>query len=253
MSSYRDFAAVYDRLMSDIDYAARTDYLLTLFEKYDKPPRLLLDIACGTGGFSLEFAKRGVEVIGADPSEDMLCVAREKAQESGTDVLFLCQAAENLDLYGTVDGAICCLDSLNHITDYGVFCEALGRVTLFLETGRLFLFDLNTVYKHNKVLSDHTFVIEQNGVYCVWQNETDPQEALTEITLDFFLEENGVYLRGGEAFAEKAYTQTEISDAIQKAGLELIAVLDDETKAPPTEKSERIIYVTRKISETKSF
>ena len=253
MSSYRDFAAVYDRLMSDIDYAARTDGLLALFETYDKTPRLLLDVACGTGGFSLEFAKRGMEVIGADPSEEMLAVAREKAQKNGADVLFLCQAAENLDLYGTVDGAICCLDSLNHITEYDVFCDALARVTLFLETGRLFLFDLNTVYKHNEVLSDHTFVIEQNGVFCVWQNETDPAEHLTDITLDFFTEENGAYARGGEEFAERAYTEEEIRAAITAAGLELVAEIDDETKAPPTAKTERVIYVTRKISETKSF
>lgn len=253
MSGYRDFAAVYDRLMSDIDYAARTEYLLSLFEKYDKTPRLLLDVACGTGGFSLEFAKRGTEVIGADPSEEMLSVAREKAQETGAEVLFLCQSAENLDLYGTVDGAVCCLDSLNHITEYGTFRQALARVTLFLETGRLFLFDLNTVYKHNEILSDHTFVLEEDGVFCVWQNETDPTDHLTAITLDFFEEENGVYLRGGEEFAEKAYREEEIYAAIQDAGLELVTEIDDETKAPPTEKTERIIYVTRKIAETKSF
>jgi ubiquinone/menaquinone biosynthesis C-methylase UbiE len=87
-----------------------------------------------------------------------LSVAREKSAEQGNDVLYLCQDAAKLDLYGTVDGAICCLDSLNHITDYDKFCEAVSRVSLFLEKDRLFIFDVNTVYKHKEVLGNNTFV-----------------------------------------------------------------------------------------------
>ena len=253
MNYYTDFACVYDRLMTETDYAGRTEYLVELFQKYDRLPTLLLDLACGTGEFSLGFQKYGMDVIGVDPSEEMLSVAREKAAACGADILFLCQAAENLDLYGTVDGAVCCLDSLNHITEYRDFCKAIERVTLFLETGRLFIFDLNTVYKHNTVLADHTFVIEQNDVFCVWQNETDPKTNQTDITLDFFIEENGSYLRGGEEFSEKAYTKDEIISAIRQAGLELITVLDAETKGSPTEKTEREIYITKKITKTKSF
>ena len=77
MESYSQFASVYDRLMSDVDYKARTAYLLKLFKKHGKTPTLLLDLACGTGGFSNEMARRGIEVIGVDMSEEMLAVARE--------------------------------------------------------------------------------------------------------------------------------------------------------------------------------
>lgn len=45
---------------------------------------LVLDIACGTGDFSIEALKHGVKrVIGADISEKMLEVAREKAKNKG--------------------------------------------------------------------------------------------------------------------------------------------------------------------------
>lgn len=45
---------------------------------------LVLDIACGTGDFSIEALKHGVKrVIGADISEKMLDVAREKAKNKG--------------------------------------------------------------------------------------------------------------------------------------------------------------------------
>jgi hypothetical protein len=58
-------------------------------------------------------------------SEDMLCLARENSINADTSILFLCQKAEELDLYGTVDGAICCLDSLNHITDINLLKKAI--------------------------------------------------------------------------------------------------------------------------------
>lgn len=47
---------------------------------------LVLDIACGTGDFSIEALKHGVKrVIGADISENMLVVAREKAKNKGLE------------------------------------------------------------------------------------------------------------------------------------------------------------------------
>ena len=94
MDSYSQFAEVYDRLMNDVDYKGRTDYLLKLFEKHSKTPTLLLDLACGTGGFSNQMALKGIEVIGVDMSEDMLSKARENSAELETDVLFLCQKAQ---------------------------------------------------------------------------------------------------------------------------------------------------------------
>lgn len=249
MSNYDSFAEVYDSLMCDVNYTERTEYLLKLFDKYDRKPTLLLDLACGTGGFSNELAKRGIEIIGVDASQEMLSSAFKKSEEAGTDVFYLCQRAEYLDLYGTVDGAICCLDSLNHITDYADFSSALQRVGLFLEKGRLFIFDVNTVYKHKHVLADNTYIIEENGVYCAWQNFTDEESHVTDIVLDFFKEENGVYRRFGEEFSERAYTEKEIENAAAEAGLEILAVLDDITGNPITETSERAVYVTRKVKE----
>ena len=71
---YDAFSRYYDDLTGDVDYKKRTAYLMKLFKKYGKAPKLLLDVACGTGGFSNEFARLGVEVIGTDISEEMLKV-----------------------------------------------------------------------------------------------------------------------------------------------------------------------------------
>ena len=244
---YSIFADFYDELTYDVDYKKRTAYLMKLFKKFGKSPKLLLDVACGTGGFSNEFAKLGVEVIGTDISEEMLNIARENSLDMGLDVLYLCQAAEELDLYGTVDGAVCCLDSLNHITDYKKLCKALEKVSLFLEPDCLFIFDVNTEYKHREILGDNVFVMDREQVYCVWANAYNEKKKTVDIMLDFFVKEGEAYSRFSEEFSERAYTNEELSAALKKAGLQIIEIFDDMTEKPLNDKSQRAIYVTKKV------
>lgn len=245
--AYNDFAFVYDALMGDADYPKRSRYILKLFEKFGSVPTLLLDVACGTGNFSMEFAKTGTEVIGTDMSEDMLSVAREKSEEEGLNILYLCQKAEELDLYGTVDGAVCCMDSINHITDKKVLIKAFKKISLFLEKNKLFIFDVNTPYKHREILGNNTFVFEEEGVFCVWQNEFDKKRMETAIKLDFFCEGEKGYNRSHEEFFERAYTEEELKKMLKSADFKVEAVFDDMTFKNPCEKSERMFFVCRKI------
>ena len=245
--AYNDFAFVYDTLMGDVDYHKRSGYILKLFKKFGSVPTLLLDVACGTGNFSIEFAKMGIEVIGTDMSEDMLSVAREKSHEAGLNVLYLCQKAEELDLYGTVDGAICCMDSINHITDKKVLSKALKKISLFLEKDKLFIFDVNTPYKHREVLGNNTFVFEEEGVFCVWQNEYNKRRLETAIKLDFFCETEKRYTRSHEEFFERAYTEEELKNMLKSAGFKVEAVFGDVTFKGPKEQDDRMFFVCRKI------
>jgi len=246
MGCYDNFASVYDLLMRDADYEGRTEYLLKLFEKYGTAPTLLLDVACGTGGFSNLFAQKGIEVIGVDMSEEMLMTAGENAAELDVDVLYLCQKAEELDLFGTVDGAICCLDSVNHITDKKELQRSFDKISLFLEPQKLFIFDVNTEYKHEKVLADNLFVMDEEDVYCVWQNSYNKEKKITDITLDFFIKDGDVYERSGEEFSERVYDFAELTQMIEKSGMSVVAIFDDMTENPVCDTTERAIFVCRK-------
>lgn len=245
---YTSFAETYDLLMQDVGYSERTEYLLSVFEKYSKRPTLMLDLACGTGNFSNELAKRNIQVIGVDISPEMLNIAKEKSEKEGVDVLYLCQDASELDLYGTVDGAVCCMDSINHITDKEVLAKAFKKVSLFLEPDCLFVFDVNTPYKHKEILGNNTFVIEEDNVYCVWQNEYFEEESLTEITLDFFeKQKNGDYTRSEQFIEERAYTVKELTSLLENAGFSVEAVFSDMSFEPLKETSERAVFVAKKV------
>ena len=248
MSMYNVFSRYYDYLTGDVDYKKRTKYLLSLFKKFDRKPSLLLDLACGTGGFSVQFSKAGIDVIGVDISEGMLDCAKKNSEKAGQDILFLCQDATKLELYGTVDGAICCLDSLNHITDYKDFCRAISRVALFLEKERLFIFDLNTEYKQREILGNNIFVIDEPPVYCVWSNLYFPDTKTTDVDLDFFEQnENGAYIRTGEEFLERCYDAKQVEKALENANFEILAVYEEMTENSPKKDTQRVVYVTRRI------
>ncbi len=248
MSGYNDFALFYDFFTEDVDYGKRTEYLCSLFHRFDRMPTLLLDMACGTGGFSFEFAKKGISVIGVDPSTEMLMRAQQKNAELKADVLFLNQTAAELELYGTVDGAVCCLDSLNHITDFEELKESFKKIALFLEKDRLFIFDMNTVFKHSEILADNCFVRETKELLCVWQNEFEAQNNLTNISIDIFAEnENGQYDRFSDYFAERGYTNEQITECLEYAGLSLEARFEEMTEEETKRNTERIVYVTRRV------
>jgi SAM-dependent methyltransferase len=248
MSNYNNFSPFYDLLTYDVDYKKRTAYLLKLFEKFDRKPTLLLDFACGTGSFSVELSKNDIDVIGVDASEGMLALAQEKNYSLKKPVMYLCQKGSELDLYGTVDGAVSCLDSLNHIVDYEELKTTIDKISLFLEKDRLFIFDVNTLYKHREVLGDSSFRIKRRGVECVWSNRLLEDKTTVEITLDFNYK-TGLFKKetAAEQFFERAYSESELEAALTSAGLKIEAVYAENTFESPKENTQRSVYITRKI------
>lgn len=246
MASYNAFAPFYDRFIRPVDYKKRAAYFDSIIAPDIGEQKLLLDLACGTGSLSIVLSQLGYDVIAADASPQMLSIAQQKAWDAGQQILFLNQRMETLDLYGTIDACVCALDSLNHLTDPRALRRALSRVSLFLAPGGVFVFDMNTPYKHRTLLADNCYVYEEGDTVCVWRNKTD-ETLLTEIALDFFTRQvDGRYARTGESFCERGYTVDQIADMLTVCGLTLSALYADDGFDAPNETSERYIFVTKK-------
>ena len=50
-----------------------------------------------------------------------------------------------------------------------------------------------------------------------------------------------------EEFSEWAYSIDDILNALDSAGLKLIAMYDDDTFNPPSEHSQRVVFVSKKV------
>ena len=244
MSGYHLFSQFYDNLTFNVDYTKRAEYLQSVLSLFGHDMGLTLDLACGTGTLTLELKSRGVDIFGIDGSYDMLSQAMDKAYDEGLEMLFLCQQMEKLDLYGTIDTCICTLDSLNHITDKAKLQTVFDRVALFMNPDGYFVFDVNTVYKHQHILADNTFVYDTDSVYCVWQNSLK-ENNIVSIDLDLFEREAEAYHRCSEHFKERAYAIDELKAMLEQSGFEVKAVYDDMTTDPLRDDSDRAVFVAR--------
>ena len=154
---------------------------------------------------------------------------------------------ERLDLYGTIDTCICTLDSLNHLVEKEKLQAVFDRVALFMNPGGIFLFDVNTVYKHRKILANNTFVYDTDQVYCVWQNSLKENNIIS-IDLDFFTREGAVYRRVSECFKERAYEVDDLKAMLAQSGFETLAVYHDLTDEPLRPDSDRSVFVARIVN-----
>lgn len=248
MASYGNFAYYYDSLTENVDYEKRCIYLKDLLAENGVGEGILLDLACGTGTIALGLSHMGYEVIGVDASEEMLCIAQEKKLQGGEDVIFLCQRMEELDLFGTINAAVSTLDSINHVTDEAVVKEIFRRVSLFMEDKGVFIFDVNTPYKHREILADNTFVYDTDEAYCVWQNTTD-DKLLTKISLDIFEkdeEDEETYYRYSEEFCERGYSLDDIMLWLEGNKFKVTAVYEEMTRRPVSPDTQRAVFVAIK-------
>ncbi len=250
MAGYGDFAFYYDLLTENVDYESRCNYITALLAENGVGKGILLDLACGTGTLSLLLSEKGYDVIGVDASEEMLSQAQEKKMEAEADIIFLCQKMEDLDLFGTINAAVCTLDSINHVTDEKTVREIFRRVSLFMEDKGIFIFDVNTPYKHKEILGDNTFIYDMDDVYCVWQNTTD-ENLLTKVSLDIFEkdtenEEDDVYFRYSEDFCEKGYDLELLREMLEENKFEVIAVYEEMTEQPVKADTQRAVFIAKK-------
>lgn len=240
MSSYKQFAYYYDRLTENVDYKVRGDYISNFFSDCGNGGNSLLDLACGTGTFTKYFADKGYNVCGIDLSEDMLTIAQSKLSGSAT---LLNADITSFDFESDFDYCICMLDSINHLQNISAVKKCFDCVYNSLKSGGLFIFDVNTPYKHNFILADNTFVFDEEDFFLSWDNELT-EENKVRIMLDLFVYNGSNYDRYSEEFYETAYTINELKELL--TAFELVGIYDDLTLDEPVNSSERVYFVLKR-------
>ncbi|MCL1843969.1 MAG: class I SAM-dependent methyltransferase [Defluviitaleaceae bacterium] len=248
---YEGFASMYDALMHDAPYeiwAAYIDGFLSEWFKGKKGYKgIILDIACGTGNITLRLAEMGYDMIGVDSSEEMLAEACRKAHEKNAEILFLAQDMRELNLYGTVDAAVCVCDGLNYILNADELLEIFKKIKLFLNPGGVFIFDMNTEYKFENFAKQIFEDTGAGGESYEWQNNYEPSTKINEYNMVFFMYDKNGNRTEDEAFTElhrqKAYPLADICNLLLKAGFASVAMRDSYSNNPPKPESTRVVFI----------
>ena len=268
---YERFAQIYDKFMQDIPYEKWLLRINEWIKAYgiSKPlplPRkdfspglspaelclseknLVLELGCGTGTMTEMLYRLGYDMIGIDSSSEMLNIAISKKETSGSNILYLCQKMQEMELYSTVGTIILICDSLNYLLTSADIEKTLRLVHNYLYPGGIFIFDFNTKYKYEQVIGDATIAESDEDCAFIWENYYHAAKCLNEYDLTFFIkEESGYFARYQETHYQKGYELEQIKGFLNEAGLEFIKAIDDETEACPNEKSERIFVIAQKI------
>ena len=234
MSAYAAFAEIYDQLMDDFDYPAWAEYYLALLARLGVRPASMCDCACGTGSLSVEFARRGVRVTGADLSAEMLAVAADKARAAGQRVMFVREDMCALRLPRPVDAIVCGCDGVNYLLDEArvrAFFTAAHRA---LRPSGALAFDVSSAYKLERVLGDNFFGEEREDVAYLWSNRYDAARRTVEMDLTFFRrEDGGLYRRFHETHVQRAHAAEELVEWLAACGFGDIQVFGDRTFQAP--------------------
>lgn len=102
----------------------KVSFMQQLFSKANA--RKILDLACGTGTYTLELAKLGFEAWGTDLEPQMIQQAREKAKLLAVDAHFAVGDMREPGALGqTFDGLFCIGNSLAHLLEQKDLEQAL--------------------------------------------------------------------------------------------------------------------------------
>lgn len=126
-------------------------------------PRTLLDVGCGGGFLSEEFAKIGCDVTGMDPSPVLLKAGREHAAKNSLTIKYIEGYGEEIPLNADSFDYVACCDVLEHVDDVD---KVIGEISRVLKPGGLFFYD--TV---NRTLASYLLVIKiaQDWKFTAWE------------------------------------------------------------------------------------
>jgi 2-polyprenyl-6-hydroxyphenyl methylase / 3-demethylubiquinone-9 3-methyltransferase len=105
----------------------------------------ILDIGCGGGLLSEPMARLGATVIGADPSQVNIEVAKIHAAQSDLSIDYRAETAEALAAAGEQFDVILNMEVVEHVADVPLFIEACGK--MLKPGGLMFVATINRTFK----------------------------------------------------------------------------------------------------------
>lgn len=225
------YAEHYDQLYAAKDYGEECDLIEAALARHGgAKPGSMLDVGCGTGGHSLELARRGFRMTGVDLSPSMVDQARAKgaALPEAQQPSWLCGDARTFDAGGVFDAAIMMFAVVGYLTDNDDVMAGLTNIRRHLKPGAVFVSDF---WYGPSVLfdrpTDRVRVLETDGGQVIRATNTTLNPTLHTADVSFRLwamEGERLVSESSELHRLRYYFPQEYRFFLAQAGFEMVSI-----------------------------
>jgi ubiquinone/menaquinone biosynthesis C-methylase UbiE len=229
--------------MAEVPYSRWINFI----SAFAKPGDKIIDVGCGTGTVTCALALKGYQVVGLDPSPEMLSAARFKADQLGLSVNWLQQRFVQLNL--RADMIISTCDGINHILNLRELVHFFRRAFRCLNPGGCLIFDFNTEFKYRRLLASGTFAWEIPGLNVVWQNNYSTPYNRAVIML-YKRQAPDIYAKSTLEIVQRCYPLSSLVYYLRQSGFSKISVWNNYKGKLKSTRVPRITVVAHKIKES---
>lgn len=206
----------------------------------------LLDLCCGPGRHSIEFARRGIEVTGYDFSDEYLKEAKEKASRENLNIIFERGDMRMLPYICRFDAAVSLFNSFGYFLDFEDDLKTLNGISRALKPDGIFALDIvNGSYVRNYIGP-----YERLDLGSCWRiDETEFNKDGMTCAWTFIDKKTGNSRM--EVFFNRLYDRQRISEALKSAGFSPLKFFGDFSGGRLNGNKDRIIVISKKISRKK--
>lgn len=206
-----------------------------------EPKARVLDLCCGIGRHSIEFARRGFEVTGVDRTAAYLARARKRARREGLDVDFIMDDMRKFCRPSSFDLAVNLFTSFGYFENPSEERQVLTNILESLRRGACLLLDLTGKEIMARDFKEHAWreedgeiVLERSSIRDGW-GWTDSRWTL---------------LRGKKRceveLSLRLYSAVELRGLLESCGFEVTGVYGNLEGAPYDENAERLVALARR-------
>ena len=236
MPTYEKLGRFYDAAMGDRTETAVC--IRRLIRQHKPKAKTLLELACGTGAI-LKILAKSYDVVGLDLSPQMLSLARKKLPH----VRFYRKDMVRFELATKFDVIICVFDSINHVLKFADWQKVFRNAARHLEKDGLFLFDINTEAKLQRLINAPTRV-HKFGQNLEFINVTDDRRGIVNWNIRVFEHRRGnKYGLFEEDIKEISFSVNKITAALRKQ-FTAIKIIDP-TRRRPSAISDRLYFICK--------
>jgi ubiquinone/menaquinone biosynthesis C-methylase UbiE len=245
---YTHLAAIYDDVMREIDYEDWADFIDSVIMKHNEDATTLLELACGTGSLALSLDELDCyDIMATDYSEQMLEVARQKAEMRNSGIEWRQTDFTNILIDEKFDVVIMLFDSLNYMKDSDSIRNVFEQVKKVLNPDGFFVFDFTTPQhstKHAELMNDSGLTAENYRFVRISRYLETEGMHYNEFTIEKLSDDKQTVLeRKKEVHVQKTYHFSEIKKIVEEAGMEILGAYDGFDLVDATDQSDRITMV----------